>query len=382
MNETAHSLVDLMFTDPKKFRSHVEKLVSRNYKLSSQTRRELTTFAFEAFKWRDRIWNQKPQTVDIEKTQALLESFRGEKLAEVSQKIKSLSTIQEQARHLAFPVWLLQSWVDQFGLDDAIEIAWVQNQRSELCIRSNDLKQKAADLPKALQFDGVEVRAGNLPGSFYLLKKINIRGLPSFKRGFFEVQDEHSQQACVWAAPKPYDFIIDGCSRTGGKALHLAALQKNGGKITSVDIDARVFAELEKRAKRLGVTTIKTQWIGMDDPSPCPDLREKADMVFIDAPCSGSGTIRHSPAVRWTLEEKDIEKYHETQTEILHRQCKWVKPGGTLVYVTCSILKRENEDSIQVFLEKHPEFTVVQQEKMLPKDQAGDGFFFAKLKKQ
>jgi 16S rRNA (cytosine967-C5)-methyltransferase len=192
----------------------------------------------------------------------------------------------------------------------------------------------------------------------------------------FEVQDEHSQQVCIWAEPRPRDFIIDGCSRTGGKALHLAALQQNEGNILCMDVDARVFAELENRAGRLGIKCIKTRWIAKDDPSPSPDLKSKADIVFVDAPCTGLGTIRHSPAMRWNMLPTSLPEFTTRQREILERQHRWVKKGGKLIYVTCSLLKEENEAIVESFITAHPEFKITKQERLFPINNGGDGFFF------
>lgn len=382
MDDISNFLVFSMFDEPWKFRSSVEKLVSRNSKLSSKRRRELTSFAYGAFKWRDRLWNEKPESVDFDQIQKQIESFNNETLDQTRAKIKTLSTIEEQAAYLSYPAWMLQRWIEDFGFDKAIEIAWTQNQNSELCVRVNGLDDAFEKAQKTFTSEGVETRRGKVPSAFYFLKKENVRGLNSFKRGIFEVQDEHSQQVCIWTEPKPYDVIIDGCSRTGGKALHLAALQQNNGKIYCVDVDARVFNELEKRAGRLGIKTLETKWIGMDDPNPCPELKDKANIVFVDAPCTGLGTIRHNPALRWTMQPDSLPEFTRRQREILERQYRWVKKGGKLIYVTCSLLKEENEAIVESFVKAHPEFKIVKQERLFPADKGGDGFFFCQMMRQ
>ncbi|MEZ4845476.1 MAG: hypothetical protein R2877_00440 [Bdellovibrionota bacterium] len=367
----------MMFEEPYKYRSHVEKIVSRNSKLSSKVRRELTSFAYGAFKWRDRLWDMQPTDVDFDEIQKRVSEFQSESLESVLKKTKSMKNIEEQARYLSYPVWIISSWIQDFGLDKAIEIAWVQNQESQICVRING--EDIQKIKQSLESEGVEYQPGKVHGSMYFVKKENVRGLNSFKRGMFEVQDEHSQQVCLWTQPKLTDTIVDGCSRTGGKALHLAALQKNRGKIYCVDVDARVFAELERRAHRLKIKNLQTKWIGKDDPNPCPELKEKADIVFVDAPCTGLGTIRHSPALRWNMQPESIPEFTHRQSEILERQSRWVKKGGKLIYVTCSLLKEENEAIIEKFIQAHPEFKIEKQERLFPIHQGGDGFFFCKM---
>lgn len=377
----ANFLVSMMFDEPFRYRTHVEKIVSRNSKLSSRIRRELTAFAYGAFKWRDRLWDAKPENIDYDQVQSLIQEFQSETLEQVREKIKALSTIEEQAKYLSYPAWIIQKWIEDFGFEKAIEIAWIQNQNSDLCVRVNGADESFEKAQKTFQSEGVETRRGKIPSAFYFLKKENVRGLQAFKNGMFEVQDEHSQQVCIWAEPKPYDFIIDGCARTGGKALHLAALQKDEGKILCMDIDARVFNELDNRTRRLGIKSIQTRWIGRDDSNPAPDMKEKADIVFVDAPCTGLGTIRHSPALKWNMQPESLPEFVQRQKEILERQHRWVKKGGKLIYVTCSLLKEENEAVIEAFISRHPEFKIAKQERLFPVHQGGDGFYFCRMDK-
>lgn len=381
INRTADAnfLVTMMFEEPFRYRSHVEKIISRNKKLPSRVRRELTSFAYGAFKWRDRLWDKQPENIDYNQIQEQIQKFQSETLDEVIQKVKSLPSLQEQCKYLSYPTWIISRWIKDFGLDKAIEIAWVQNQNSDLCVRVNGTEENFEKAQKAFESEGVPVRRGKVPSAFYFLKKENVRGLNSFKRGMFEIQDEHSQQVVLWSEPRMRDFIIDGCSRTGGKALHLAALQQNEGNIMCMDVDARVFNELENRAGRLGIKCIKTRWIAKDDPNPCSDMKNKADIVFVDAPCTGLGTIRHSPAMRWNMKEESLPEFTTRQREILERQCRWVKKGGKLVYVTCSLLKEENEAIIDSFVKDHPEFEIKKQERLFPIHNGGDGFFFCMM---
>jgi 16S rRNA (cytosine967-C5)-methyltransferase len=138
-------------------------------------------------------------------------------------------------------------------------------------------------------------------------------------------------------------------------------------------------ASLKIEQVGLGIKCIKTRWIAIDDPNPCPDMKGKADIVFVDAPCTGLGTIRHSPALRWNMQPESIPEFTARQKEILERQSKWVRTGGKLVYVTCSLLKEENEAIIEQFVSKHPEYKIVKQERLFPVHQGGDGFYFCMM---
>ena len=371
-------ILDLIFDLPEKFPSEIKRLISRNRKLSSKYRRFLKDFAYGAARWRDRIWTSKPSEVDLDKVMEKIAYFQSETFSQVKDKVANLGTIEQKAHYLSYPKWMIEMWQQDYGLEKMVEIAWVQNQVSSPCTRVNTIVSSLDQVKRNFEAENLSYWEGKIDNSVYLEKRSSLRSLSSFKNGFFEIQDEHSQTVCKLIDPEEKDFVIDGCSRTGGKALHLASLQKDRGKIVCLDIDNRVFDELRRRAKRLAVESIQTRWIAKDDPLPCPDFRKKADIVLVDAPCSGIGTLRHAPHKKWSLRPEDLEEYKNRQLSILERQSAWVRPGGYLFYVTCSLSSTENQNVVKEFIDKSS-FKLLEMKELFPEYSGGDGFFFSKM---
>jgi 16S rRNA (cytosine967-C5)-methyltransferase len=179
-----------------------------------------------------------------------------------------------------------------------------------------------------------------------------LQTLSSFKAGYFEVQDEASQLVAYVADPPPDALVLDACAGAGGKALHLAAVMQNTGKILAHDTHAQKLDELVRRATRAGAKTINvvTQTTALDA------YRGRCDLVLVDAPCSSIGTIRRNPDLRLRVTAEAIARYRAAQQEILSHYAAFVRPGGTLLYVTCSFLREENEDRVDAFLTQYPQF--------------------------
>lgn len=187
--------------------------------------------------------------------------------------------------------------------------------------------------------------------------------------GYYEVQDEGSQLAVFYADAKPNERVLDFCAGAGGKSLALACEMKNTGHIRAYDVEERKLRTLEKRAERAGATIIKTG-------EPEGDY----DLVLVDAPCSGTGTWRRQPDAKWRLTEGKLKGYMNLQREILEAAAKYVKPGGRMVYITCSMLPGENEDQVEWFLSRHKGFKSSKHYLHLsPLKSYTDGFFAASL---
>jgi 16S rRNA (cytosine967-C5)-methyltransferase len=188
--------------------------------------------------------------------------------------------------------------------------------------------------------------------------------------GSYEVQDEGSQLVTIYADPKPRESVLDYCAGAGGKTLMMAMLMKNKGEIVPYDIDNRKLGTLEKRAERAGVEIlIKASG------------NKKFDLVLVDAPCSGTGTWRRAPDAKWRLTAAKLAEYIEMQKQVLSEAATYVKPGGRLVYITCSLLKTENEEQIEWFLKEYPAFIKAKEFLNLsPLKTNTDGFFAASLK--
>ncbi len=211
-----------------------------------------------------------------------------------------------------------------------------------------------------------------------LEKRKNTFRLPSFKSGFFEVQDGGSQMIAPYLEVEAGMRIIDACAGAGGKALHLAALTENKGQIIAMDVEAWKLKELQKRARRNGVHNIETRPI--ENAKTIKRLHNSADRLLLDVPCSGTGVIKRNPDTKWKLRPEHLDRVRKIQSDILEDYSKMLKSGGKMVYATCSILRSENEDQVDHFLSTHPEFSLLKQERINPSEWS-DGFFMALLEK-
>jgi len=204
----------------------------------------------------------------------------------------------------------------------------------------------------------------------------NVQALEAFKEGRMEIQDEGSQIVCALAGAAPGMTVVDYCAGGGGKTLGLAAAMRGQGTLIASDVVAKRLENIRPRLARAGVEA-ELRLIGQNGGG-MEDLNGAADLVFVDAPCSGSGTWRRRPEDAWRLTAEEVERLHALQVRILGQAAKLVKPGGRLAYVTCSMLSRENEASADAFEAAHPDFAPVGARRRLsPASTNTDGFFFA-----
>jgi 16S rRNA (cytosine967-C5)-methyltransferase len=201
----------------------------------------------------------------------------------------------------------------------------------------------------------------------------------AFKKGLFEVQDASSQLVAAYLDVQPGMKVVDTCAGAGGKTLHLASLMENKGQLIAMDIYESKLKKLKIRARRNGAHNIDTKVI--DSTKPIKKLYNKADRVLIDAPCSGIGVLRRNPDSKWKLQPEFLDEIRKTQQEILVQYSKMVKPGGKLVYATCSVLPSENQDQVKTFLKSNTEFTFVSDQKILASESGYDGFYMALLER-
>ena len=184
-----------------------------------------------------------------------------------------------------------------------------------------------------------------------------------------EVQDEGSQLAAFLADAQPGQRVIDFCAGAGGKTLAIAAQMKNKGKILAFDVSEKRLTQMKPRLKRAGVDNVEIHVLSSESDSYLKRHKGTADRVFIDAPCSGSGTWRRNPDLKWRLTQTQLDELSEIQRRILDSAARLVKKGGRLIYVTCSMLQCENEQQLSGFLDRHPHFRVVKPEEIWNKDE-------------
>ncbi len=228
---------------------------------------------------------------------------------------------------------------------------------------------------KILREDGIETMPTKLsPYGLILPEYKNLTGTKAWKEGLIEIQDEGAQLVALDIGVKPNDTVFDFCAGAGGKSLIFAQMMQNKGLIWAYDITAKKLFELVKRATRAHIDIIQIQ-------PQLPPPTKQFDYVVVDAPCSGCGTWRRSPNMRWHLTEKQLRHITESQAEILNRAEAYVKDGGRLAYITCSLTTDENETQVEAFLSGHPNYKVIKQKRYSPARTGTDGFFLCLMEK-
>jgi len=305
------------------------------------------------------------------------EEFKNIDAKEIKARQKEKTTAEISK---SMPDWLYEKGKVELSKEWNIELDAL-NLEAKLILRVN----RIVISPKKLQEELLtkhSIETHQIKGyddALLLDKRKNLRKNPLYLKGCFEIQDANSQKIAPFTEVKPGMKVIDGCAGAGGKTLHIASLMRNKGEIIALDVEINKLKELSRRARRNKVKAIKNTWV--PDAQYKSTLTNWADRVLIDAPCSGLGTLKRNPDLKWKLTEERISEVIELQQKILLEQSKWVKEGGKLIYVTCSILPSENQNQITWFL-KQPEGAgyILEKEEMLYSHQTGfDGFYAARL---
>lgn len=278
--------------------------------------------------------------------------------------------------HESIPDWLDELGEKELGEKWNKELSAL-NIEARVVLRANTLKISVAELQQKLEAQEVFTFTDkNYPDALILEERQNVFQLPEFKEGLFEVQDAGSQSISRFANVKPGMRIIDACAGGGGKTLHMAALLEGKGRIIAMDTEQWKLDELKKRARRAGVQTVETRVI--DSSKVIKRLEKSADVLLLDVPCSGIGVLRRNPDAKWKLSPEFVESVKTAQRDILSSYSSMVKPGGTLVYATCSILYSENEEQVKNFLATNPSFELNEGKRIWPSE-GFDGFYMARL---
>ncbi len=298
----------------------------------------------------------------------------------------------------SLPVWLAREWIDRAGPAEAEAMAAAQNQEPPINLRTNTLRTSRDDLVKLLAGSAREIGPGRFSPEAVTLRgpRGALTEWPEYGSGLFTLQDEAAQMVSHLGAPRPGETVIDLCAGRGGKTFHLAALLGDRGVVHAWDKDKDRLSDLIRDQKRLGLTCVRAQTLDVT----AGDLPEvTADLVLVDAPCTGLGVIRRRPDIKWRVLPGDPMKMAGLQSRLLEAASGLVSPGGRLVYAVCTLTEAEGPGAVRRFLERHPEFTLDPADRWLPgpardlKDERGflvtwphrhglDGFFGARLSKR
>ncbi|MBI5167330.1 MAG: 16S rRNA (cytosine(967)-C(5))-methyltransferase RsmB [candidate division NC10 bacterium] len=330
-------------------------------------------------------------------------SFTNAVLREICRQRDAISYPDPRADPVGFiaafhshPRWLVERWVHRFGQEEATALAAANNQEAPVVVRANPLKCKAHELQKVLQAQVESLEESPLvPETFCLRGASSIWELDAFHQGWFAVMDEAAVLVVHLLDPQPGELILDACAGAGGKAALAAMLTQDRANILALDVNERALARLRENCLRLGVQGVKALFL--DARQAGKRLSEKVNRILVDAPCTGLGTLRRHPEIKWRLEPNSLKRLPELQLELLEGVLPCLRLGGVLVYSTCSTEPEENEEVIARLLQNHPELELEDPTPYLPLAREGlvrggeflqtypqrqgiDGFFAARLR--
>lgn len=367
----------------------IDARLKANRKWGARDRRLFAESVYENVRWWRLNWSLAglpdaecllPESITGERLLTLWESYWGRREAVAAGRPVPPINGLPPAIQASVPDWLFELGEKEFGstwpgLLEAL------NKPAEVYLRANSMHTTAAALQAELAGQSIEAfTVPGLPDALRLKERRKLGNSTAFCNGLFEIQDAASQHVAPLLQVEPGQTVIDACCGAGGKTLHLAALMRNKGRLLALDVRDKPLHELAHRAKRASVSCIE---LGVLDREQAPeDLNASADRVLLDVPCSGLGTLRRNADLKWKQNPKEIARLTRVQARILGDYSRWVKPGGKLVYATCSLLPDENERQIQNFLAAHGTDWTLEQELHLRPDREGfDGFYAARLKR-
>lgn len=279
---------------------------------------------------------------------------------------------------ISFPEVLFEKIVASHGVEGATKICQTSNTPAPTTVRINLLKSNRDDVLNQWKDKYEVVPCKQAPQGVVFTRRVNFFELPEFKQGLFEVQDEGSQLLAELVQVKPGDLVMDYCSGSGGKTLAFAPRMNNTGQIYLHDVRKHALQDARKRLRRAGIQNAQ---IVSSDESKLKKLKKSMDWVLVDAPCSGTGTLRRNPDMKWKFDAAMLERLQGLQRMIFEKALSFLKPGGHIVYATCSVLKEENSDQTEHFIKTYGLTLVGDVFESLPVFGGMDGFYGAVFKK-
>lgn len=299
-----------------------------------------------------------------------LRNFEGLVSATERDWVASVKAIEPGPGTLAeradLPDWLVERLLCNLDEAGVLELAHGLNRSAPLDLRVNVLKAERAAVLEALRADGIDASAAPLsPQAIRVAGKPALQKHPLFLDGSFEVQDEGSQLLGLLVQPRRGELVVDFCAGAGGKTLQLGAMMRSTGRLYALDVAERRLAKLKPRMARAGLSNVHPVLIAHENDAKLKRMAGKADRVLVDAPCSGLGTLRRNPDLKWRQSPAAVAEMVAKQTAILAAAARLLRPGGRLVYATCSVLAEENDGIVDAFLTAHPQFRSVSAEEIL-----------------
>ncbi len=360
--------VQSIFTEKKYADKVIEHALHTQRKWGARDRRMFAETVYDIVRWRRLLAAQ----AESEDASALVAFYVAKKETFRSHLDDLPLAIRE-----SFPDWLVARLTQETGLERASALLHALNELAPQFLRVNELKATVQEAQARLKDEGIETIFDS-GAALQLVKRQNVFRSRAFQDGLVEMQDAGSQLIAPFLNPEPGEFVIDACAGGGGKSLHLAALMKNRGRVLSLDIHQWKLEELKKRARRAGASNIETRLI--DSTKVIKRLEGKADRLLLDVPCSGTGVIRRNPDAKWKLTPEELDRLGLLQLEILESYCPMVKPGGIIVYSTCSVLPSESLSRIQEFVERAKgAYQIETHWQVSPIETQFDGFFACRI---
>lgn len=279
----------------------------------------------------------------------------------------------------SMPVWILELWQNSYTVEQIEGFLEAFLSEMPTAIRVNPLKTTKEELEKELKTAQIQVRETELEDVLFIDDYDMLERIPGFAAGKFHVQDISSMQVGLWADPPKDSYVLDVCAAPGGKSLHIAELMQGTGTVEARDLTERKVLLIQENISRCQLFNIHA--VQADARKLDQKMIEKADIVIADLPCSGLGVLGRKADIKYKINKKSCEELAALQREILHTVQQYVKPGGILMYSTCTINPGENEENTVWFLKEHPEFCLEKQQQLLPQKGICDGFFLAKMRK-
>ncbi len=303
------------------------------------------------------------------------------------------------AMQYSYPGWLVKRWLTELGYEETEAFCTASNQIAPTSIRVNSLQTQVQQLAASFKDLGFSVVPGKLAPEALHLRSIrtDLSSLVHYQRGEFQVQDEASQLVSHLLQPQPGERVLDGCAGLGAKSTHIGQLIENQGEIVAVDNQGWKLTRLMENSRRLQISCIEPVEMDILELDPSGEL-PPFDRILLDAPCTGMGVLRRNPDIKWKVRPKDFRRLHLVQKQMLSRLAPLLKPGGVMVYATCTLSSEENELTIEDFLGEHSDYYLESARPYLPPGCGGvvnragglqtwpqkhgvDGFFAARLRR-